>query len=134
MAGSAAAGECVSMRFWRLVSEPLVVALSGLADHAQRFAASGKALKIVSVVLTVVLATVLPIGLVVTSMVPLSYTTGHPLARVAWDLGLVVLMAEVVQVLPIILIPLSILSVHSFLADTVERTVYYAQEEEVCQV
>jgi hypothetical protein len=38
-------------------------------------------------------------------------------------------MAEVVQVLPLILIPLSVLTLHSLVADTVERAKFYAQEE-----
>lgn len=115
----------LNLWLWKLVSEPVRVALSGLWFHATRFATAGKASQALAVGMTIFLTVVLPIGLVITAMVPLSYTTGHPLTRVAWDLGLIVVMAEVVQVLPLILIPLSILTFHSLVSDTAERAEFY---------
>lgn len=127
--GASAAGARM-MWLLRLIGEPIRVALHGLRLHASRFAAASRSRQALAVGLTLIVASVIPIGLVVTSMVPLSYTTGHPLARVAWDLGLILVTAEVVQVLPLILIPLSVLSLHGLVDNTVERAKFYREKEE----
>lgn len=113
-----------------LATEPVRCVINGIRQQLADFADASPRMRGASTVLTLGLAMVFPVATAVSAAVSLSYTCSpNPLLRILWDVSAIILLAEIVQVVPLIVLPLSLLSIHSLIKDTAARAAYYAEED-----
>ena len=111
---------------WRFVLDPFRALWDNFVALIRQFRDSQWWVRTIAFVATLVLAHLVPAGLVVCSLVALGYGHGHPLARVAWDLGMLVLLIELLSITTAPLIVLSVLVLNDLVSDTAIRTRMYA--------